>query len=195
MATLIHLNGLPGVGKSAVAARLADERPGTLACDIDRLRCLLGGWERDFVGAGELVRPLALAMIGTHLAGGHDVVLPQLLVGEEERERFRAVATDAGHRYLHVLLQAPAQTARDRFAARTGGRLEAVVRDVVQQAGGATVFDDLEARLAHAAADAVVVDATGDLDATCAAVRALVAGPRPGQPSSDPTSRASGSRT
>lgn len=191
MSTLIHLNGLPGVGKSTLAERLAGERPGTLVCDVDRLRCLLGGWDRDFAAAGDLVRPLALAMIGTHLAGGHEVVLPQLLVRAEERVRFRAAATGAGHRYLHVLLRAPARIARERFDGRSGGRLEDVVREVVQEAGGDEVFVDLEARLAVAAADAVVVDVAGDVESSYRALRSAVGR----QPSSDPTSRASGSRT
>ena len=63
MTRLIHLNGPPGIGKSTLARRFADEHPGVLNCDVDVLRTLIGGWERDFERAGSLIRPAALAMI------------------------------------------------------------------------------------------------------------------------------------
>ena len=178
MATLVHLNGAPGVGKSTVAARYVTEHPGVLCCDVDLLRRLVGGWEADFGGVGALVRPLALAMIRTHLDGGRDVVLPQMLADETERERFRAVAVESGHRYVHVLLQAGPGQAAARFHARPDDDLQSVIRGVVEADGGAPVIAGLDARLAASAAttDAVVVDATGDLDDTYRAVLAAVRG-------------------
>ena len=97
MATLIHLNGAPGVGKSTIADRYVEEHPGVLNCDIDRLRCFIGGWRDDFGTVGAIVRPVALAMIGAHLDGGRDVLLPQMLASEDERARFRAAAVESGH--------------------------------------------------------------------------------------------------
>jgi hypothetical protein len=47
VARLIHLNGSPGVGKSMRARRYAADHPGTLMCDIDVLRTMVGGWQRD----------------------------------------------------------------------------------------------------------------------------------------------------
>ncbi|MEQ7848307.1 hypothetical protein [Nocardioides kribbensis] len=35
MSLLLHLNGPPGIGKSALAARWADAHPGTLLLDLD----------------------------------------------------------------------------------------------------------------------------------------------------------------
>ncbi len=67
---LIHLNGPPGIGKSTLAQMYADEHPGVLNLDIDRLRALVGGWRDRFAETGELVRPLALDMAGTHLRAG-----------------------------------------------------------------------------------------------------------------------------
>lgn len=172
MARLIHLNGAPGVGKSTLARRYAAEHPGVLACDIDRLRCLVGGWEDDFAGTGAVIRPVAQAMIAAHLAGGRDVVLPQMLADEDERARFRDVALDAGHAYVHVLLHAPDGVAAGRLHARPDDDpLHVVVRAEIERAGGAAAVDELAGRLARgAAADAdpgaVRIDASGGPAAT-----------------------------
>ncbi len=169
MATLIHLNGAPGVGKSTIAERYVAEHPGTLNCDVDRLRCFVGGWQEGFGATGEIVRPLALAMIRTHLDGGRDVVLPQMLANEAERARFRAVALDSGHSYVHILLQAPPGEAASRFYGRPDDPLHAVIRGVVDDDGGSAAIDDLDSRLADTAAstrDATVVDAGADIEAT-----------------------------
>ena len=181
MATLIHLNGAPGVGKSTIAERYVAEHHGVLNCDVDRLRCFVGGWADDFGGTGAIIRPVALAMIRAHLDGGHDVVLPQMLASEGERDRFRRVAVDGGHDYLHLLLQAPAGIAAARFYDRTDDPLHAVIRDHVDADGGRPAIDGLAERLrsAGAATGAAMVDAGVDVDATYRAVLAAVRGPRP----------------
>ena len=66
-----------------------------LNCDIDVLRTLVGRWEGDFVGAGALIRPMALAMIGTYLAASHDVVLPPMLTDPRELDRGRGLRASA----------------------------------------------------------------------------------------------------
>lgn len=177
MAVLIHLNGAPGVGKSTIARRYAAEHPGVLNCDVDRLRCLVGGWQEDFESTGPLIRPVALAMIRAHLDGGHDVVLPQLLANEAERGRFRDTALSGGHRYFHLLLQAPPGEAASRFYARPAGDpVHTAIRDAVDGDGGAEAIHDVVRRLATAAAtDAVTVDAGADVEAVYRAVVAVVA--------------------
>lgn len=173
MATLIHLNGAPGVGKSTIAGRYQLEHSGVLNCDVDRLRCLIGGWADDFGAVGGLVRPLALAMIGAHLDGGRDVLLPQMLADEAERARFRAAAVESGHRYVHILLQARPGEARARFYRRSEeDPLHAVIREVVDRDGGGSVVDELDRRLADAAASThtISVDASGDVESTYRAV-------------------------
>ena len=74
MNRLILLNGPPGVGKSTVATRFAAEHPGTLRCDIDVLRTMIGGWEDDYERAGGLIRPAALGLIASYLRKSGDVV-------------------------------------------------------------------------------------------------------------------------
>ncbi|QIX26080.1 ATP-binding protein [Nocardioides sp. JQ2195] len=162
------------MGKSTLAERYAAAHPGVLNCDIDRLRCLIGGWEDDFDGAGDVVRPLALAMIGAHLAGGRDVVLPQMLARDSERARFAAVAIDNGHEFVHVLLQAGPGQARARFHGRApDDALFVAIRRSVEQQGGDRVIDVLDRHLASSGSDAVL-DASRDLDATCSALRELL---------------------
>jgi predicted kinase len=178
VATLLHLDGAPGVGKSTLAARYADEHPGVLCLDVDRLRTMVGGWRDDFVGAGAVVRPLAQALVRTHLDGGRDVVLPQLLADPEERAEFAAVATAAGHDYVRVLLSVGPGVAAARLDARSDDDpVHAAVRAVVAAAGGAEAVADVERRLAAEAADdrdGLVLAADGDPDRTYRDLLALL---------------------
>src|SRR5699024_2673690 len=101
VATLIHLNGPPGIGKSTIARRYVDEHPGVLNCDIDVLRTSIGGWSTDFLGAGTRIRAAALAMIEAYLATGNDVVRPQMLIDPVELARFEESAASGGVDELH----------------------------------------------------------------------------------------------
>jgi len=114
---LIHLNGPPAVGKSTLAARWAADHPGTLLCDIDALRTMIGGWETYAESAG-LSRTGGLALITAHLRTGHDVVVPQYVGLPDQLERFRGAADDAGAAYVCVLLTATAEEVARRFVAR-----------------------------------------------------------------------------
>ena len=140
MPRLIHLNGPPAVGKSTLARRWVHDHPGTLNCDIDRLRTMIGGWDADFLGAGARIRTSALAMIGAYLRTGSDVVVPQLVVRPEELARFRGAATDAGATYVCVALTAEPHEVGARFGARAlespGDPLLRQLHAVVKEQGG-----------------------------------------------------------
>lgn len=139
-ARLIHLNGPPGIGKSTLARRYAEEHPGVLDCDVDLLRTLVGGWRADFNRAGELIRPAALAMIGGYLASGHDVVFPQMLADPGEVARFEASATDVGAQFVEIMLMDVAPACLQRFHRRNGDDpWHDHVRAIVAELGG----DDL----------------------------------------------------
>jgi len=133
---VLHLNGAPGVGKSTLARRWADEHPGTLLLDPDVLRTLVSGWRDDFVAAGAAIRPLAIAMLAAYVEQGRDVVLAQLLADPTELDRFRSAAVDAGGDWVEVVVEA------DDVVARFAGRpvdephLEEVHR-LVERAGPA----------------------------------------------------------
>jgi predicted kinase len=182
---LIHVNGPPGIGKSTIAQRYVDAHPGTLNLDIDQVRRLIGGWREDFLQAGELVRPIALGMAGTHLEAGHDVVMPQFLGRLVEIERFEAVALHSRSLFCEVVLMDAKERAIDRFVDRGDEAQDPwhqEVADIVEQLGGrahlAEMCDQL-VEVTRARPSATVIHcAPGALDATYEALlAALDAGP------------------
>lgn len=118
MPSLIHFNGPPGIGKSTLSALYAVRHPGTLNLDIDRLHQFLGGWQHQAFPTQDVLRPVALAMASTHLAGGRDVVLPQYLAKAGEIERFEHAAREQGAHFREVVLLDEKAAAIARFDAR-----------------------------------------------------------------------------
>ncbi len=117
MSRLIHLNGLPGIGKSTLARRYAADHPGVLLCDIDVVRTMISGWQ-DAAEAAERSRTVGLAMTSAYLGTGRDVVVPQLVADPGQLARFAAAAGDAGSAYVHVMLTADTDVVARRFRAR-----------------------------------------------------------------------------
>jgi predicted kinase len=111
---LILLNGLPGVGKSTVAAAWSARHPGTLNLDIDVVRSLISGATPD---TAEPARALGLVMAVEHLRGGRDVVVPQLVARTDQVSRFAGATAAAGARFVHVLVEAPEDLVAGRVAA------------------------------------------------------------------------------
>ena len=169
---VLHLNGPPGVGKSTLATRWADDHPGTLLLDPDALRTLVSGWRDDFVATGALIRPVAIAMLSAYVEQGRDVVLPQLIADESELARFEAAAREAGGRFVEVFLDC--DDLEERFAARERDQpwLEAV-HELVEQAPADHLEQYAErlAALSQARPDAVrLTTRTGDLEGSYAAL-------------------------
>lgn len=162
MPQLIHLNGPAAVGKSTVSRMYADRHPGVLNLDIDQVVSLIGGWRENFAThALPAARELAISMAETHLRGGHDVVMPQLVTRVEQAERFQAAAARAGAGYREIVLLADKAYLVERFAGRRH-----LIDDLFDRDEGARlvvkIHDDLSAYVNHRP-DCVVVH-TDELD-------------------------------
>jgi hypothetical protein len=104
VARLIHLNGPSRVGKSTLARRYADNHPGTLCLEVDVLVDQVDGWRQDFSAAFLVARARGLALAKSHLRGGQDVVVPQLVTIFDRGNPFEVAAAETGAGYIEVAL-------------------------------------------------------------------------------------------
>lgn len=118
MSRLILLNGPSACGKSTLARRYVDDHPLALDLDIDELRTLLGNWRDHRPDAGTLIREIAIAAARVHLASGHDVVVPQLVVQPVFIDKLAALAHEAGATFHEIVLIDSKPNMLRRFAMR-----------------------------------------------------------------------------
>ena len=85
--------------------------------DIDSIRTSMGAWETHDESK-LLARHIAVEMARTHLRGGHDVIVPQLLARPEFIETLAAVAAETGAAFREILLLAPNDDAYARLRSR-----------------------------------------------------------------------------
>jgi predicted kinase len=185
VARLILLNGMPGIGKSTIAARYVIDHPGVLNCDIDVLRTLVGGWQDDYDGSGRRIRTAALALMTAYLRAGDDVVLPQFTGRVGEVERFERAAISADGTFVEVLLTGEVEASVARFNARpTTDELHKIIHEMVAADGGDEGLRHIHAALLEVAvarpATRLVSTTSGDIDGTYAAVVVAIGGVSPG---------------
>ncbi|MFV2017029.1 AAA family ATPase [Micromonospora sp. LOL_023] len=171
MPRLILLNGPPAGGKSTLARRYVEDHPLALDLDIDRVRDLLGGWAQQPRPAGLLARSIALAAARTHLAGGHDVVIPQLVAQPVFLEQVEQVARDTAATFHEVLLLDSKENAIRRFVGRTARGETPEHRqaaEMLERQGGlaelAALYDRLLSVVADRPATQVVQTRDGEPD-------------------------------
>jgi predicted kinase len=119
MARLVLINGAPGSGKSTIASALAQDRPLTLALDVDALKHALGRWDSDTASSGIHARRLSLALAREQLRSGFDVVLGQYLPKTPFIEDLERLADECGAQFYECVLDLDAATLAARLAART----------------------------------------------------------------------------
>ena len=177
------LNGPPGIGKSTIADLYADRHPGNLNLDIDRLHQLVGGW-RDYDNrTHDILRPVALAMASTHLAGRRDVVVPQHLGRSDEIQAFSRIAHEHGADFQEIVLIDAKAESIARFERRVGAEeWDEHNRKLVESLGGrdflAHLYDQLEELIKARPSSVVVRSEAGDVESTYALlVQALTSSP------------------
>jgi predicted kinase len=177
-ARLILLNGPPGIGKSTLAQRYADDHPFALALDLDTVRGMLGRWRDDPIQAGLLARSLTLAMARTHLQAGHDVVIPQFLGRPQFIAQAEQVAAEVGVPFLEFVLMDGRDASVQRFqrrtvAAATPAHIEAGA--LMEAFGGQpaleAMYDRLLLVLSHRPDAQVLQSRDGEIDAVYAELR------------------------
>jgi predicted kinase len=161
---LLLVNGPPAIGKSTLARRWVDDHPLALVVDIDELRVRMGRWDAH-PESKQLARSLAVALVRSHLASGHDVVVPQLLGRPDFIETLEVVASEEGAAFVEVLLRAPAEVVLARLARRRAELRTPHPQDEIDPALDgeilATTMTSLD-RIASTRPQTMVVDATAD---------------------------------
>ncbi|MFI2713386.1 AAA family ATPase [Micromonospora sp. NPDC018662] len=190
MARLVHLNGPPGIGKSTLSALYADRNPGVLHLDVDTVQRLVGGWQGDAIDTWPMGWALVRAMAATHLAGGHDVLLPQYLATVDEITGIEELARRHGATFREVVLLDDREAAIERFGRRAQGNADPWIlhhRRLIERGGGPVMLGSMYDRLMDVVrlrpGTLVVPSAAGAIQETydllAEALRAGPACPRP----------------
>jgi predicted kinase len=182
VALLVLLNGPPASGKSTLATRLVRTRPMALNLDIDLIRGQLGAWTDSPADAGVAARRLAVAMTATHLADGHDVVVPQFLARKEFIAELADTAERAGSAFVEIALIVSRAETIEAFGGRSASPDNQQHRDahtLIERSGGLAALGEMYDRyieLLDTRPNAKRIEARrGDVEGTLRAIETTLA--------------------
>ncbi len=172
---LVLVNGPPASGKSTIAAALVAVRPLALNLDIDVVRGLLGDWLDHAGDAGRAARDLALAMAGTHVSAGHDVVVPQFVARPELADALERVASEHGAHFVEIALVVNRAEGLERFDARISHPDARALADRIGPGAIGDMYDAYDRFLATRPTAHRVTVVAGDVTAAVRAVEHVLA--------------------
>jgi hypothetical protein len=163
-----------------IAHLLAQDRPLTLALDIDVIKHSLGQWQTALPESGHVARRLAVAMIVDRLDNGHDVIVGQFLARTGFIEQLEAVAAERGAVFVELVLVVDEATLSSRLDYRAAHpeRFEHVVNRALVTPDDVPALASAIDLLIRLRPTSTVIDANGSLAATLDLVRACVWGNR-----------------
>lgn len=144
--SLVLLNGPPSSGKSTLARRWVLGHPLALNLDIDVVRGLLGAWAETLDESGVAVCRLAIAMATTHLADGHDVIVPQFLAREQFIVELEATARATSARFIEIALIVSRAEILRAFTSRSAApenQQHRDARELMERTGGVDALGEM----------------------------------------------------
>lgn len=125
-----------------------------------------------------MARELALGMIASHLASGHDVVVPQMVSNPAFVDDLRRCATEAGATFTHIAVVAESEDAVARMRRRRSTLLEDGAAHPLTATDPARDIEAVEYthRAINAMSATLLATRDGDIDAAYAALASVLDG-------------------
>ena len=170
---LIILNGPPGIGKSTLAEKYANEHPLTLKLDVDKVRELISHWREYDKESGPDAKNMAAAMARIHLHSGRDVIVPQIYRGIAYLEELELVAKESDADLYEFVLFVSKEEAVKRFIDRgkAGGYSDGFrPGGIIARGGGVKkleqMYDEMMAVTAKRSSTKKIVPILNDIEGT-----------------------------